>query len=247
MGVEVENPDGETSSAVPRASPDLLPSLGRLVRGLSALFWGLPVALVICVQTANTDWLGPVGLVAPLLPTGLLLVALLLLGTFQPQERVWRGALERAKTLALINVGLSPFLYWWCRLPWQPFYTAMANLLLVTGLLFLLAVNPMLVRLTAMLPDETLRAETRLFTSINRGFLIAGITLLLGYFSLSYITRVPQLTMRVPQIVVDFLAIWGRFGEAILLLLVLPAIAISMALIWRTKEVILASVFGQEP
>jgi hypothetical protein len=217
------------------------------VRGLSALFWGLPVALVICVQTAKTDWLGPVGLVAPLLPTGLLLIALLLLGTFQPQERVWRGALDRAKTLALINVGLSPFLYWWYRLPWQPFYTAMASLMLITGLLFLFAVNPVLLRLTAMLPDETLRAETRLFTSINRGFLIAGIAFLLGYFTLAYVTRLPQVTMRVPQVVVDFLAIWQRgFGEAILLLLVLPPIAISMVLIWRTKEVILASVFGEE-
>ena len=245
--MEVENPDSETSSAAPRANAGLLPSLGRLVRGLSALFWGLPIALVICVQTAKTDWLGPVGLVAPLLPTGLLLVALLFLGSFQPQERVWRGALDRAKTLAIINVGLAPFLYWWNRLPWQPFYTAVVNLMLITGLLFLFAVNPVLLRLTAMLPDETLRAETRLFTSINRGFLIAGIAFLLGYFALAYVTRLPQVTMRVPQIVADFLTIWERgFGEAILLLLVLPPIAISMALIWRTKEVILASVFGQE-
>ena len=35
------------------AKPELLRSLGRLVRGLSALFWGLPAALLICVETAR--------------------------------------------------------------------------------------------------------------------------------------------------------------------------------------------------
>src|SRR5437764_1404541 len=36
---------------------ELMRSLGRLVRGLSALFWGLPIALVACVQSATTDCL----------------------------------------------------------------------------------------------------------------------------------------------------------------------------------------------
>ena len=40
---------------------ELMRSLGRLVRGLSALFWGLPIALVVCVQTVNTNWLGSLG------------------------------------------------------------------------------------------------------------------------------------------------------------------------------------------
>src|SRR5215211_2851688 len=94
----------------PESKPELLPSLGRLVRGLSTLFWGLPIALVICVQTAKADWLRPLGVVAPLLVTGLLVYALILLATFQSQERVWMTALHRAKALALINVGLAPFL-----------------------------------------------------------------------------------------------------------------------------------------
>src|SRR6185295_13066573 len=90
--------------SVPNA--ELLRALGRLVRGLSALFWGLPMALVVCVQTAKLDWFRPLGVFPPLLVTSILFYGLYLLGNFQKQERVWRNALERAKILALINVAL---------------------------------------------------------------------------------------------------------------------------------------------
>ena len=49
---------------------ELLRSLGRLARGLSALFWGLPATLVICAETAKADWLKPLGLVPALAGTG---------------------------------------------------------------------------------------------------------------------------------------------------------------------------------
>jgi len=45
---------------------ELLRSLGRLARGLSALFWGLPVALIVCVQAAKTDAPERFGAVPPL-------------------------------------------------------------------------------------------------------------------------------------------------------------------------------------
>jgi hypothetical protein len=105
--------------------------------------------------------------------------------------------------------------------------------------LFLFTLNPVLQRLTAMLPDETLRVETRLFTAINRGLLLANVTFLAGYFLLVRATRVPQ-------VLIEFLVIWERFGQWIMLFLVLLPIAMTMALIWKTKEVILASVFGSD-
>jgi hypothetical protein len=228
------------SAGKPDAKPDVLPALGRLARGLSALFWGLPVALVVCVQVAQTDWLRPLGVVAPLLATGLLFFGLWLLGTFQPQERIWIAALDRAKALALINVGLSPFLCWWNRMPWQPFYNAMVHLMLFTALFFLFTLNPVLQRLSAMLPDETLRVETRVFTTINRGLLIAAMTFLVGYFALMRVTQLPSF-------VIHFLVLWQQAGQWIMLFLVLLSTATTMALIWKTKEVILSSVFGSEP
>jgi len=216
--------------------PELLSSLGRLVRGLSALFWGLPIALVVCVQTAKGDWLKPLGILPPIIATALLVYGLGMLGHFQKQERIWRSALERARIPGLINLGLSPFLFWWNQLPSNPFYDSIIHVMVVTGLLFLLALNPVLWRLAAMLPDETLRQETRLFTAVNRYLLCITLGLLAGYFFLFKMGQVST-----PFYYRYFLE-WA--GMWLVLFLVLVPVAMTMAMTWKIKEVILDSVFG---
>lgn len=221
-------------------NPQLLSALGRLVRGLSALFWGLPIALIVCVQTAKTDWLRGLGIIPPMLALALVYFGLDQLGGFQKQERIWRSALDRARILAIANIGLSPFLYWWNRLPGNTFYTAIVDLMLVLSLFFLFSLNLVLRRLTAMLPDETLRIETRLFTTMN-GYLLALTMLVLG--SYVWVSRMEQF----PQIIsffVGFLERTGMWAVVFLTVPILLPIAMTMALIWKVKEVILASVFG---
>ena len=230
-----------TDAAPPRLPPpppnaDLLAALGRLVRGLSALFWGLPVALVICVQTAKGEWLRPLGVLPPMAATGLLLYGIYLLGHFHRQERVWMSTLDQAKICALINVGLSPFLFWWSRVPNHEFYILVVELLIFTGLVFLLLLNRVLWRLAAMLPDEHLRLETRLFTSINRYFLVVSIVLLAAYLVLLRIENIPQQFM-------NYLLVLNRRSLWMQLFLILLPVATTMALLWKIKEVILASVF----
>src|SRR5688572_918792 len=116
---------------------ELMRSLGRLVRGLSALFWGLPLALVVCVYVATNEWGRSLHMVAPVITLSLLFYGLNLLSDFQKQERIWREALDRAKLLALINVGLAPFIYWFNRVPDETFFGAAVLILMITGLLFL--------------------------------------------------------------------------------------------------------------
>jgi hypothetical protein len=218
---------------------ELLHSLGRLVRGLSALFWGLPIALVVCVQTAKSEWLRPLGITPPIAATALLFYGVMSLGHFQKQERVWNRALDRARVFALINLGLSPFVYWWSKIPSQPFFLLSLEVMALSGLLFLFSLNPLLVRLTAMLPDETLRLETRFFTTVNRCLVLATLLVLLLYFGLGRMTALPHQ-------LIDFLILLDRFGLWLVLFLVLLPVAMTMALIWKIKEVILASVFGGE-
>ena len=227
----------ETAMPETSPNPELLRSLGRLVRGLSSLFWGLPVALVVCVQTAKLDVLRPFGVLPPVLVTGWLAYGLWQFGHFQKQERIWIHALDRAKWLALINLGLSPFVYFWSRLPDQPLYIVMVLLLAATGLLFLASLNVVLCRLTAMLPDEGLRQETRYFTVINR-YLVLGILLLgIAFYALLHF---PDLL----QSAGVFLQALGPASPWLLVFLVLLPLAMTMALIWKIKEVILDSVFG---
>jgi len=225
------------SEPVPKA--ELLRSLGRLVRGLSALFWGLPIALVVCFHTARADALRSLGIVPPLVSTGLLVFGLWQLGDFQKQERVWRNALDRARILSLVNFGLSPFLYWWNQAPAQGFFFVMVLVLIVCGLLFLASLNQVLRRLGAMLPDEALRLETRQFTALNYNLLLATFILAGAYVSLGLFAHLP-LWLRVAAAVLDRNSLW------LLVLLVLLPLAMTMALLWKTKEVILDNVFGAQ-
>ncbi len=218
-------------------NPELLRALGKLVRGLSALFWGLPAALIVCVGTAIGGWMRAFNIAPVLVVTGLLLYGLWQLGAFQTQERPWRLALDRARLMALINLGLSPFLYWWNKMPDNAFFSFVVGLMAVTGLVFLFNLNLVIARLGAMLPDETLRHETRQFTQLNRVLLIA-LALLVGVYV--FLQQMPHL----PTALMILLASLQRFSQTTLLLLVLLPLSMTMALLWKTKEVILESVFS---
>jgi hypothetical protein len=220
----------------------LLSSLRRLVRGLSALFWGLPAALVIAVQTGKGDWLKPLGFAPISCAMLLLLYATLLLGKFQTQERIWMNALERARLVALVNVGLSPFLFFWSKVPGHLFFTIMVEVMFLTMLVFLYLLNSVLARLAAMLPDETLRSETKLFTRLNQTILLVIIATLPLYFVLRGASTLPR-------VVVEVMLLLERGGAMLELMLwmffLLLPVAMTMALLWKTKEVIMASVFSQ--
>lgn len=217
-------------------NPQLLRALGKLVRGLSALFWGLPAALIVCFGTAVLGWFRALSIAPVLVTTGLLLYGLWQLGAFQKQERPWRLALDRARLVALVNFGLSPFLYWWNKVPENPFFTIVVGLLALTGLLFLFNLNLVISRLGEMLPDETLRQETRQFTSLNRVLLVSLLILVSVYIFLS---QMPDL----PMPLMILLASLQRFSQSTVLLLVLLPLSLTMALLWKTKEVIMDSVF----
>jgi hypothetical protein len=224
------------------AKADLMRALGRLVRGLSTLFWGIPLALAADVQTARTDWLDALGALsfAPaLVLSGWLWYGLRQMRDFQRQERVWHHALHRAEIFAIVNTGLAPFLFWWHRFPFVPFYFVCVNFLAVSGYFFLIHINQVLRRLAAMLPDEMLRLETRTFTTINTWLLCAALGSLSFYVALTDFRGAPRLIGRhgldLPTI-----------GEWFILFLTLMPVAVTLALLWKIKEAIFTSFFEME-
>ena len=217
---------------------ELLRSLGKLARGLSALFWGLPASLIVCAETARVELLKPVGIIPALVVNALLLFGLWQMGDFQKQERPWRNALDRAKLLGLVNLGLCPFLFWFSRMPEQLFFRAAILVLMLSALLFLFNLNVVLKQLGAMLPDETLRQETRQFTLLNRWLLVLWLVFVAASIA------VPQI-FDLSAMINPNISFWLQRAEiAVLLFLGLAPLAITMALIWKTKETILDSVFG---
>jgi hypothetical protein len=218
-----------------KVKSQLLRSLGKLARGLSALFWGLPATLLIAAETARTEWLKPLGMAPLVAVTALLFYGLWQMSAFQSQERPWRLALDRARLLALVNLGLSPFVYWHNRMPDEFFFSTAVTLLELSGVLFLFNLNLVLNRLAAMLPDETLREETRQFTALNRWLLVLLLFLCNG-------------SLWLPQMSHPILGAWvfwaGQLKNLLLIFFVLLPLAMTMALIWKTKEVIFDAVFG---
>jgi hypothetical protein len=118
------------------------------------------------------------------------------------------------------------------------FFTVGLGTLGVTSLLFLDSLNYLLRRLSAMLPDENLREETRHFTTLNRFLVFASLFLGLGMLLiLHYPTLVPDQ--------LDFLLPLNTGNPWLTIFLVLLPLAMTMALLWKTKETILDSLFSQ--
>jgi hypothetical protein len=218
------------------AQSEVIPALARVVRGLSALFWGLPLVVLLDTKTALNDSWQSWGFFPVLFAAGLLLFGLFELRQFQPHERIWISALERAQVVGLILLALAPVTFWWNRMPAEPFFLGGILLLLVAGLTFLLALNQVMLRLAAMLPDETLRSETRFFVRWNR-FFLGLLGLLLGaYFAL---LRTPVL----PDFLVPVVMVFEWVKTWLILILALLPVSLTMTLLWKTKEVIVVSVF----
>lgn len=214
----------------------IIPSLARVVRGLSALFWGLPLVLLADARSAMDDGMGSFGATPAVVASALVAYGLHQLRHFQSQERIWTSALHRARLLSLLLLALSPFAHWWSRHPSEPFFAQSMVLLLFSGLLFLMALNHVLLRLSAMLPDETLRSETRFFTGVNQALLVSQIAL----------AAVELLLVRWVDAPAPIARLRDGFEASktwLILLLTLLPVALTMTLLWKTKEVIITSVF----
>ena len=218
----------------------ILPSLARVVRGLSALFWGLPLVLLADARTAMDDSFRGYGPLPAIAASLLLAYGLHQLRYFQSQERIWSSALHRARLISLLLVALSPFTFWWSRHPDEPFFIQSMTLLVFSGLFFLLMLNHVLLRLSAMLPDETLRSETRFFTGVNQALVLSQVVLAVGEMLLMRWVNAPPALARLRDSL-DFSKTW------LVLVLTLLPVALTMTLLWKTKEVIVASVFRTQP
>ena len=156
---------------------------------------------------------------------------------FQPQERIWQNALFQAKLWGLINLGLSPFLHWHHRAPDEIYFGIAVWLLAIAFVFYLMALNKVLARLSAMLPDETLRVESQLFSKMNRS-LLSVIPMGVAFMLLLPLINNPPVFMLG---ILEFILTWRPL---LFIAFVLIPLSMSMSLLWKTKESINASVFN---
>ena len=174
----------------PAPNPEIVPALGRVVRGLSLFFWCLPLMLLVYVQTARTDTfrsLGGFAVVPAIAITALLWIGLRQMGRFRADDLPWSQELERGRFLLLVNLGLAPFLGLYHGAPLVPINYASVGLLAVSSVLFIYRANLIIAHLTDLLPDEPLRHEARLFTGFNRVVLVSIPLLLAVFWGLGFV------------------------------------------------------------
>lgn len=222
---------------IPANKTELLVSLRHLLRGLSALFWGLPLALLLCVQTAVTNWLRGLGAAPSVIATGMLFFGVMEMARFRPGADVWQGALDRAKIFALLSFGLSPFAYFCNRYPHEIYYRQMVWIMAFAGVLFIFNLNRSLKYLAAMLPDQVLREDTELFTTLNLGLMLTLVLLVMGYFTLQEVNDLPLLVIHALE------AIDEHRRWLVIFFVVLP-VSMTMSLLWKIKEIVLTGIFG---
>jgi hypothetical protein len=99
--------------------------------------------------------------------------------------------------------------------------------------------NQALCRLAAMLPDETLRSETRAFSTMNLWLLCALVATIGLYIALREATVLPWILVQVQRVL-------ERFRFELMVLLGLLPFAMTMTLIWKAKEVVFSSIFGDD-
>jgi hypothetical protein len=101
--------------------------------------------------------------------------------------------------------------------------------MLFSGLGFLLALNHSLRRLAALLPDETLRSDMRLFTTVNTTLLTT-----LSVFATAW-TLAREFPV-LPNHLQDILEVLEQTRVFLVVSLGLPPVALTMTLVWKAKE-----------
>tara|TARA_Y100001934_G_C12325491_1_gene762382 strand:+ start:427 stop:1029 length:603 start_codon:yes stop_codon:yes gene_type:complete len=197
----------------------------------------VPIALLVCVQSLVTDWLRPLGATPPLLATGLVLFGILESRHFHPQERVWQETLNRARIFATVNFGLAPFVFFWSRFPHDDYYRSIMVMMIVSTVLFIYHLNLCLRYLARMLPDQTLREDTELFTGMNILLIVVLLVSIAVYRFLQEIETLPIFVIYILELIEES----GRWSAIFLVLL---PIAMTMSLIWKIKETVMSGIFG---
>ncbi len=242
--------------AAPPLHPDLMPSLRQLVRGLEILVWALPFSLLVCMQEIMGPEWESWGALPLLLSMALLWYGISRMKCFQPQEGVWQGAVQMTEVLTIIMVGLVPFLHWQQAIPdqaaasYSPAQKHVIYSLIIfcaASVMFLLNLNHLLNRLVAMLPDSILRADIRFFVIVNFVlFLPLMLSMCLSQLSLPlynwFAQNHPQLAQRTGSVLG-----LENFLHLVTLWIATLIVATSMAMLWKTKEAVLNSVFSLEP
>ncbi|MBU1694771.1 MAG: hypothetical protein KJ726_11620 [Verrucomicrobia bacterium] len=212
-------------------APDVLL---RLARGLSCVFWGIPLSLLLFSGALDFRLLPHLRL--PAFVVGLLLVfcGVLYLHRVPPLTRRWPRRIQQALLILLVLVYLSPFVLWWRAMPQVPYYSANMLAMMVVTMWGFLVVNQVAAEVGLAFGDRTFSVEARLCGWLAVLFLLVPGLLAWGR---SQLATAPLENSRMASLVlVPYLM--PRWMMALMLL----PFTLTMTMVWRAKELCLRAI-----
>jgi len=219
-------------------STEVVRTLKFLVKGLSSLFWSLPLIFIISIHTAIAGMPEPFSFFPILASITLFLYSLHQLKKFKQDKNGWQNAVDKAFYASFIMLWLCPYLHWWHKVPENSHITLAVNLYIVFGLISMLFLNKALALLVVYLPDETIKTDTQIFSDLNRQFIVSVLVIFIIFVVLDKFTDLKYSIL--PR---NFLL--GGRSLWLLTFSILIIVSITMGLVWKIKEFIFSSVFSQ--
>ena len=223
--------DSTASSAPDAESAVRLVSSRQLVqmaRGFSCSFWGIPISLLLFFGAVDVDVMEKVRLPAYILGVLLVYVGFILLHRSRPVSSRWKSWARQGLLLSFVLVYFSPFVYWWERLPFAPFYIANMLVLVICATWLLLSVNRLASEIGRALGDRTFALEADLCGWCTVCLLGLPILLSLGFTIHS--TGLAEL---------DWLTQWVTLNATLsrwVYIFILIPITLTMTSAWKAKE-----------
>lgn len=207
-------------------------------RGFSAVFWALPVAVVLSVRATMSEWASRTDLLVSFAAYLVIFYGLLLIDRLPtlPTRSGWKRTLWRSAYFCFVCIGLAPFAFFWNRQPESAFFEL--NVLLHGFALvgFILCYNKALARLNEQVIDPGLQVEVAFLARFNRGSLVT-----VAFMAFGYLGAVETLTpeeLREPT--------HRRFTPLVLtgaLMTIILPVSMTMNLTWKFKDAIFAWIY----
>ena len=154
----------EASLPAPDAEPSAPVSAGvfaRAMRGFSCVFWGIPLSVLLFAGAIDLRL--PFTARAPAYVFGIFLVycgVVYFQRTVLPVPR-WESLVRELLFVLLIEVYLSPFVFWWRHMPHVPYYVANILILRLCTTWGLFILNHLAVDIARLLRDRLLAIEAQ--------------------------------------------------------------------------------------
>jgi len=201
-------------------------ALARVMRGFSCVFWGIPFSVLLFAGAIDLRL--PFAARAPAYVLGVFLVycgVVYFQRALLPGAR-WNSLVRELLFVLLIEVYLSPFVYWWRRMPHMPYYVANLIILLMCTAWGIFILNQLAAEIARSLREKAFAVEAQICAWLA----LVIMSIPTGHVLVRSVLAARSYGMAPGEVIGDGRAAAWVFGIGII------PFAITMMISWKTKE-----------